>query len=180
MQRVLVAGTSGSGKTTVARRVADVLGLEHTEIDALFHGPGWTPRPTFSDEVEQLAARPGWVTEWQYDVVRPLLAARADTLVWLHLPRCTVMRRLLWRTVSRRLRRDVLWNGNTEPPLRSFFTDPDHVVRWGWRTHDGNAAKVSQAVHDHPHLQVVELRSPRDVEAWLARLSDGRETARDR
>jgi len=38
--RILVAGTSGAGKTTVARRVATVLNIAHIEIDALFHGPG--------------------------------------------------------------------------------------------------------------------------------------------
>ncbi len=45
--RVLVAGTSGAGKTTVARRVSVLLDIPHIEIDALFHGPGWTPQGTF-------------------------------------------------------------------------------------------------------------------------------------
>lgn len=43
-QRVLVAGTSGSGKTTWASRIAHQLGVGHVEIDALYHGPNWTPR----------------------------------------------------------------------------------------------------------------------------------------
>src|SRR5512138_2189086 len=50
-RRVLVAGTSGSGKTTLAARVAAVLGAPHIEIDSLFHGPGWTKRPSFDDDV---------------------------------------------------------------------------------------------------------------------------------
>jgi len=56
-RRVLVAGTSGSGKTTLATTIAATLGLPRTEIDALFHGPAWTPRPTF--ESEGLSSSPG-------------------------------------------------------------------------------------------------------------------------
>ncbi len=51
--RVLVAGTSGAGKTTVARRVAVLIDIPHIEIDALFHGPSWTPQDTFESEVHR-------------------------------------------------------------------------------------------------------------------------------
>ena len=54
--RVLIAGVTGSGKTTLARRVGDVWGLRHVEIDGLFHGPDWTPRPSFLDDVRAFAA----------------------------------------------------------------------------------------------------------------------------
>lgn len=86
-QRVLVAGTSGAGKTTVARAVAEALGCPHVELDALHHGPGWTPRAEFEDDVRRFAASDAWASEWQYAAVRELLLARADLLVWLDLPR---------------------------------------------------------------------------------------------
>jgi adenylate kinase family enzyme len=76
-RRVLVAGASGAGKTTVAGRVAAVLGVPHVELDSLYHGPGWVPRPEFEADVYAFTAGPAWVTEWQYTKVRPLLAARA-------------------------------------------------------------------------------------------------------
>jgi adenylate kinase family enzyme len=65
-----VAGTSGSGKTTLAARIAAVLKVQHVEIDALFHGPGWTPRPSFEADVHRFSAGPTWVTEWQNGSVR--------------------------------------------------------------------------------------------------------------
>lgn len=61
--RVLVAGTSGSGKTTLAKRIATVLDIPHVEIDALYHGPLWTPRVTFAAEVADFVAERAWVTE---------------------------------------------------------------------------------------------------------------------
>ena len=166
-QRVLVAGATGAGKTTLAAAVARALGVPHVEIDALFHGPGWTPRPEFAADVRAFAAEPAWVTEWQYGVVRPLLLERADLLVWLDLPRGRVLRQVTRRTLHRRLRRTVLWNGNLEPPLRTFLTDPEHIVRWSWTTHGHTALRVEQAQHVRPDLAVVRLRSRREIRQWL-------------
>jgi adenylate kinase family enzyme len=170
-RRVLVAGTSGSGKTTLAQQVADVLGVPHVEIDGLFHGPGWTPREEFVPDVQRFTDEPAWVTEWQYDAVRPLLAERADLLVWLDLPRRTVLRQVVVRTWRRRRHGTVLWHGNVEPPLRTFFTDPGHVVRWAWRTHASTAQRVAGV---RPDLPVVRLRSHAEAAAWLDRLRQAR------
>jgi adenylate kinase family enzyme len=167
-QRILVAGTAGSGKTTLAGRISASMCIPYTEIDALYHGPNWTPRDGFMLDVAAFAARPTWVTEWQYGKARPLLLRRADLLVWLDLPRSLVMRRVALRTAQRRLNRTVLWNGNLEPPMSTFFTDHDHIVRWAWRTHHENAQRVAAAVTARADLSVVRLRSQRDVDAWLA------------
>jgi adenylate kinase family enzyme len=165
--RILVAGASGAGKTTLARRVSLVLGVRHVEIDALFHGPDWVPRPGFQDDVARFAASPEWVTEWQYEQVRPLLAERADLLVWLDLPRARVMTQVLRRTLRRRLLREPLWNGNVEPPLRTFLTDPEHIVRWAWTTHARVAERVTALRAQRPDLTVVRLTSRRAVDQWV-------------
>lgn len=166
VRRVLVAGSSGAGKTTLAAAVGAALGLPHVELDALFHGPGWVPRPSFRADVERLAASDHWVTEWQYDAVRDLLASRADLLVWLDLPRAVVVRQVARRTVVRRLRGSELWNGNREPPLRTLLTDPEHVVRWAWATHGSTAPRVRALLERRPELAVVRLRSRREVDRW--------------
>lgn len=166
-RRVLVAGTSGAGKTSLAARLGQALELPHVEIDALFHGPGWTPRQSFTCEVETFSAQPSWVTEWQYESVRALLAERADLLVWLDLSRARVMHQVIARTVGRRLRRQELWNGNTEPPLWTVFTDPDHIVRWAWTTHAKSAQRVAALAEQRPDLMIVRLQSWREVQHWL-------------
>jgi adenylate kinase family enzyme len=168
-QRVLVAGTSGAGKTSVARHLGHGLDLPHVEIDSLYHGPCWTPRDSFVAEVEAFTARPRWVTEWQYHTVRALLAERADLLVWLDLPKATVMRQIITRTVRRRARRQVLWNGNVEPPLRTIFTDDEHIIRWAWTTHAKTAERVAALCEQRPELTIVRLRSWRGVEEWFSK-----------
>lgn len=167
-RRVLVAGTSGAGKTTVAGLIGSVLRVPRVEIDGLYHGPGWVPRASFVADVHRFTAGDAWVTEWQYSAVRDHLAERADLLVWLDLPRRRVMRQVVRRTLVRRLGRRKLWNGNVEPPLRTIFTDPEHIVRWAWRTHDRTGAWVAGALDRRPSLTVVRLRDRAETARWLA------------
>ena len=169
-RRVLVAGTSGSGKTTLAARIARAWGATHTELDSLHWGPGWTPSPSFADDVRALAAGEAWVVEWQYRPVRQLLLERAEVLVWLDLPVRVVMLQLVVRTVHRRLRRVRLWNDNVEPPLWTVLTEDDHVVRWAWRTRHKLRDLDSRLAEVAPHLAVVRLRSRREADRWIDRI----------
>ncbi|WP_308469648.1 AAA family ATPase [Gordonia spumicola] len=140
----------------------------HTEIDGLFHGPNWTPRTTFLEDVADLASTEAWVTEWQYAGARPVLAARADLLVWLDLPFwTTTFPRVVRRTVLRRVRREALWNGNVEPPFHQILTDPDYIVRWAVSTRHKYRDQIPQLDHDSFGLSVVRLTSTREVDRWL-------------
>jgi hypothetical protein len=87
--------------------------------------------------------------------------------VYLLFSRALVMRRMVVRTVRRRLRREVLWNGNTEPPFRTFFHDREHIVRWAWSTHPLQWGRFD-LLAEHERLLVVGLRSPAELEQWLA------------
>lgn len=110
------------------------------------------------------------MTEWQYTVVRPLLADRADLMVWLDLPRAVVMRQVIRRTLRRRIRREVLWNGNVEPPLHTIFTDRTHITRWSWSTYGLFPERIREVLERRPELPIVQLTSRSDVERWLGRL----------
>jgi adenylate kinase family enzyme len=169
--QVVVGGTSGSGKTTLARRIAAAISASQTEIDSLHRGPGWTVRPEFLADVAALAERQRWVIE--YPDARPLLLARCDLVVYLLLPRWLVMSRVVRRTIGRSFRREVLWNGNVELPLWTFFTDRDHVVRAAWRSYGRNAARIAHIHAARPEVPVVVLTSHREIAHWLRGGSPG-------
>ncbi len=172
-RRIAIAGVSGSGKTTMAKHVSARLGLPYTEIDSLFHGPGWQPRDAFVDDVEAIISSDSWVIEWQYAAVRDQIVERADTMLWLDLPTPVTVYRLTRRTVRRRIRRVELWNGNYEGPLHNFFVDPDHIVRWGIRTRNKCRDRIPTVDALHSHLQVVRFCSTRDCDRWVSRAAIG-------
>ena len=173
VRRVSVVGTSGSGKSTLARQLADVLGVPCLELDAIHHQPGWEPLPTdeFRRIVETRAAAGGWVIDGNYGRVRDLVWARADTVVWLDLPKRTVMRQVVWRTLRRVALRRELWNGNRERWQNFFTWNPEQsVISWAWHKHAADHAKYAAAAADpaNAHLRFVRLASRRDIARFLA------------
>lgn len=173
MERVSVVGCSGSGKSTIAAELAERLGTTHLELDAVFHQPGWTPLPSeeFRAQVGAVVERDRWVVDGNYSTVRDLVWARADTVVWLDLPRRAVMPQLLRRTVVRALTRRELWNGNREPVTGMLRWDPElSILRWAWTTHAKHHERYLAAMHapEHAHLRFVRLRSRAEIRRWLA------------
>ena len=176
-RRILVAGTSGAGKSTLALQLSELLDLPYVELDALFHGPGWTPRPQFEAEVAAFSSGPAWVCEWQYRSVRQLLLQRADTLVWLDYSRSVVLGRVIRRTVRRRILNQELWNGNREPGLWHAFTHREGIVRWACDTHTPNRLRLAGIEAEPGHLQVIRQRTPSQTAGWLEMLRMNRNAA---
>ncbi|MFK3678942.1 AAA family ATPase [Microbacterium sp. NPDC090218] len=170
-QRVLVAGVSGSGKTTLSGRIGEMWGLRHVEIDALFHGPNWTPRPEFLDDVRAFAAEDRWVTEWQYTSkgTDEILTPRADLAVWLDYPYRVVRGRLIRRTLARGVLRRELWNGNREKgPWNLLNRDPEqNILAWQTATLHKWGERFPELQERFPHLTIVRMRHPRETEQWL-------------
>jgi adenylate kinase family enzyme len=170
-RRIVVVGVSGSGKTTLARRVAARLEVPHADIDGFFHGAGWVRRPEAAADVAAFVAGDAWVIERPYDEVRELVYDRAQLVVWLDLPTWRTMLQVTRRTVSRRVRRTVLWNGNVEQALWRIVVDREHIIRWAWRTRNRYRGWPEELLAEWPDLPVVRLRSHAEADAWLARLT---------
>ena len=177
MKRISVVGSSGSGKSTVARQIAQRLGVPHIELDAVFHGPDWTPAEpeAFRDQVHRRlqVATNGWVADGNYSTVREQIWQQADTVVHLDLPRWQVMSRLVHRTVRRMITREELWNGNREPWSNLWSPNPEqNVIIWSWVNHRRYRRCYRSAVTDPQwsHLRFVRLDSPEAVQFFVDNL----------
>lgn len=172
-RRVAVVGTPGAGKTTVARALADRLGVPWIELDALFHRPGWgKPDPDeFRAAAAEAVAGDGWVTDGNYSGASGLIWDRADTVVWLDLPRRTVMTRLLRRTAGRVVHRTELWAGNRERLGDALSFDPERsILVWAWTRFPVYRRRYAEAMADRrwSHLRFVRLRTPGEVARFVA------------
>jgi adenylate kinase family enzyme len=172
MRRVSIVGVPCSGKTTIGRRLATSLGVPFVEIDEIFHQPGWEDLPLddFRSRVSDAVSRDEWVVDGNYSAVQDLVWQRAETVVWLDLPRRVVMRRVVMRTVRRASTREELWNGNREPLSNFYRWDPQkNIVRWAWVKYADYGDRYAAAIEDplHAHIRFIRLRSAAEVDAFV-------------
>ena len=172
-RRIIVRGTSGSGKTFMSRALSAKLGIEHTEIDAHFHLPGWQERPReeLSAILDGVVEKDAWILDGNYTVVTTEHQQKADTVVWLDYSFPTVFFRLLKRTVRRSLKREELWNGNRETFLKSFFSR-ESILWWMVTTYTKRKRQCDElrAELQGTPVEFVRLKSPRQAEEWLGQL----------
>ena len=165
--KIAVIGSSGSGKTSVARRLAEHHGVPHVELDELHWGPNWTacPADEFRARVERALSAPGWVADGTYHgKLGDSVLEQADLVVWLDLPLRVVARRVCVRTLRRIRNEEELWNGNRETWGEAFF-HRDSLMLWLVSTHRSHRRRYLERLDRY---EFVRLRSQREIEAWLA------------
>jgi len=170
LERVVVIGSSCSGKTTYAKRLAETLGQPHIELDALHWLPDWVERPDeeFRTLVSGAVSPERWVVDGNYGKARQLIWPRATCIIWLNYGFFTVFARAMRRTLRRALTHEELYSGNKESLRRSFLAR-DSILLWVITTFRRRRKSYAdlRATNAFNHLQWVEFRKPRDAEQFL-------------
>lgn len=144
MKRIVIIGSSSSGKTTLARKLSERLGMEHKELDYFFWEPNWRQAnpEDFRSRVESFTAQEAWITDGNFSAVRDLVWRRATTIIWLDYPFHIIMKQFLKRSILRSVRKEELWNGNRETIWNSILK-PNSLFIWIIRTYRKNRKRYS-------------------------------------
>jgi adenylate kinase family enzyme len=162
----IIASASGSGKTTVGRRLAEQLEVPYHELDAIHHQAGWRELEAdeFRRRVEPIVAADGWVIDGTYrGKLGDLTLARADTVVWLDLPIRIWLPRLVRRTHRRIRGHEQLWNDNRES-LRTAYWGRESLVGYALGSHFRNRRELPGRLAPY---RVVRLRTPSEVDRFV-------------
>jgi adenylate kinase family enzyme len=103
MERILVMGSPGSGKSTFAVRLSAITGIPVVSLDALYWKPGWKPSDAaeFETRVTETIRLPRWIIDGDYTWWGgELRRDRADAVVWFDLPRRTCMAGIMSRIAT--------------------------------------------------------------------------------
>lgn len=159
MERVVILGTSGAGKSSVARILGDAYHLPHVDLDELTTGtyPPVTGE-AFVRRVREVVAQPHWIIDGDYQrTLRDLVLARAEVAVWLDLPLRVSLARM-WRRTFHHARTGA----------RPLYTALSRWVAHEILSHLQRRFTMQSRLSAHPNLRVVHLRTQRQVDAWLA------------
>lgn len=168
--RILVIGTSATGKTTFAKHLENILHIPRIELDELYWGEDW--KPTLEEEFVRLVAgaivQPNWVVDGNYSSVRDLLWSKATLIVWLNFNLPLAFWRGFKRTVGRCISRQTLWHGNRES-FRQSFCSRNSILVWIVTTHRRRIREFTALRNSaqFPNARWVEFRRPSQAEKWL-------------
>jgi len=171
--RIAVVGSSGSGKTTVASKLAERLALPLVELDALYWKPGWVGAEDeeFLAAVRSETAGEAWVVAGNYSRTWPVYWPRVETVVWLDLPLRVCLGRLVRRSWRRSRERELLWGTNTERFWRQLklWNPNDSLLTWTVTRRGDLARRVMREGGPDGMAagRVVRLRSREDVEEFV-------------
>ena len=165
MKRVLVIGSGGTGKTTVAQRLARRTGLPLIHLDLFYWRPGWQPTPSeeWREAVRRLVAGERWIIDGNYGGTLDLRLAACDTVVFLDLPRVLC----LWRVLVRQLR----YVGRVRPELPSGCRERLSwaFLVWIWTYPLRRRGSILTRLHAlDKGKRVVILRTAREIEDFIA------------
>ena len=163
MQRVMIIGPCGAGKSTVSHQLADKLGLPLVHMDQLNWQPGWVDagNERLRGLLEREVARDRWLIEGNYASTMDLRIERADTIVYLDYPLPLCFFRLIKRIITS--------YGRTRPDMAEGcpeqFDAKFLLYVLGWNR--GPRQRTEQSLRGHEH-KIVRLKNPRALAEWLA------------
>ncbi len=164
-----VVGPGGAGKSRLAAALAERTGLPLVALDRCYWRPGWVapepPRPV-AKQVTALAAAPRWVLDGNYGGTAAIRFVRADTVIFLDLPRRVTIPSVLERTI-RQWHRPLQASGCPEHLDRQFLR-----YLWRWPS-EGRSRLIDNLEQSASEATVVRLRSRREAQHFLSVLPHG-------
>jgi adenylate kinase family enzyme len=168
--RVLIYGVTGSGKTTMARQLAERTGLPWHSVDDLTWEPGWVGVPADEQRrrIAAICAGERWILDTAYSAWLDMVLERGQLIVALDYPRWLSLGRLIWRTLLRNRDHRLICNGNTESFHQTFSRDS--IIVWHFKSFARKRARMRAWAADPSGPEVVRLTSPAAARSWLASL----------
>lgn len=164
MKRILILGSGGAGKSTLARRLGNIIQIDVIHLDSYFWNAGWieTPKKEWQQIVCELASRDTWIMDGNYSGTLDMRLALADTIIFVDQGRI----RCLWRIFKRRWQ----YAGRTRPDLAPDC--PERLnwefIKWVWNYPRTRRPAILQKIHQvKDEKRVLHLKGTREVKRFL-------------
>ncbi len=175
MKKINVIGTSGSGKSTIAKELSKRLNYPYIEMDAVFWGKNWSEPPDeiFFKNLRQALERESWVLDGNYTRSMPIKWQKVDTVVWVDYNFARTLYQAVSRAINRIITQKELWPGTGNRESFKMLFSKDSIVLWTIKTYHKNRIKYLKAMKDeqYKHIHFIHLRSPKESREFLNKVS---------
>ena len=174
MRKIIIAGSAGVGKSTLARKLSKKLEVPHIELDHLFWLPGWKPRSEAERKAiarEKIEGLSEWILCGNHFYLSDITLGKADTVVWLDYP----LRISLWGVFKRAIRsvikKEKIVGANVETAAR-LFSPKRSILLYTVRTYGQSRKHYSNMMNssEYKHVKFICLRSRKEMREWLKRI----------
>lgn len=162
MDRVLIVGGNGAGKSVFAKALAEKSGLPLVHLDALYWKEGW--QPAAPEEFDKLLARelkkPRWILDGNIRRTLPLRLQYCDTVFFFDFSR--------WACLRGVVRRSLTHLGRDREDLPANCPDGLHFAFWRsvWAGHR-QGQEVLRKMLTEAKAPVVVFRNRKDADEFL-------------
>lgn len=169
MNRILVIGSAGSGKSTLSRQLGESLRLPVVHLDRYYWKPNWIPTPNeeWDQFVIEASNQEQWIMDGNYTRTLDLRLRRADAVLFLDMPR--------WLCIYRILKRRIQYNGKTRPDLNEECTEKIDwaFFKWVWNYRKRSRAKVIETLESvKEHKVVVMVKTRKQAKEFIERIKE--------
>ena len=166
MERVLVIGCGGAGKSTLARKLGEKTGLPVVHLDKLFWKPGWveSTREEIDGIIQREIRKDRWIIDGNYNRTLTKRLERCDTVIYLDFSRFACL-----RGVTKRI---LTTHGTVRPDMGEGCPerfDPE-FLRWVWNFNKTKRKQYHELLNAQKDKQVIILRFRREVSTFLENL----------
>ena len=170
--RVNVIGTSGSGKTTFGRKLAEVLGIPSIEIDEVFWGPDWTgpADEEFYPKLSNLLEEDNWVLDGNYTRTMGFKWNRVQSVIWINFSFPRTVYQAVTRAVSRLISKEELWPGTGNRENLKMLLSKDSIVLWTITKYHRHVRRNIRHINnpEFSHIKFHRLRSPKESARFIS------------
>lgn len=164
MERILIIGCAGAGKTTLSRRLGEKLNLPVVHLDSIFWSPGnWEhlERDDFDKSLLLELEKSQWIIEGNYDRTIKMRLNYCDTVIWLDYSGLVCMARWIKRIIAN-------W-GKVRPDMASGCLEKFEweFAKTIWNFSKDNRRKYEMLLAEQRDKEIYRFKNPQQLAKFL-------------